>query len=151
MLAAETKEQKRARMDEAVELVAQAKSGKDFAALVEAESGAVEGAGRTDRSGGPFRSGRARRRGNHQDPAGEVVGPIPTGRLADLRIEQKLDEKLTPFDAARMRCEEAVRQQKFPVIYEKFMTGLWDAATIEVRKDYEARLPRNMKEKVTYR
>jgi len=153
VLAAETKDQKRARMDEAVELVAQAKSGKDFAALVEAESeGPSKALGGLIGPVAPSDLAEPVAEAIIKTPTGEVVGPIPTPvGWQIVKIEQKLDEKLTPFDAARLRCEEAVRQQKFPVIYEKFMTGLWDAATIEVRKDYQARLPKNMQEKVTYR
>jgi parvulin-like peptidyl-prolyl isomerase len=153
VLAAETKEQKRARMDEAVELVAQAKSGKDFAALVEQESeGPSKALGGLIGPVAPSDLAESVSEAIVKTPVGQVVGPIPTpAGWQIVKIEQKLDEKLTPFDEARARCEEAARQQKFPVIYEKFMTGLWDAATIEVRKDYEARLPKNLQGKVTYR
>jgi parvulin-like peptidyl-prolyl isomerase len=153
VLLAETNEQKRARMDEAVELVEQAKSGKDFAKLVEEKSeGPSKSLGGLIGPVAPADLAESVAEAIVKTPAGQVVGPIPTPvGWQIVKIEQKLDEKVVPFDQARLRCEDAVRQQKFPVVYEQFMTGLWDAATVEVRKDYQTRLPKNMQGKVVYR
>jgi parvulin-like peptidyl-prolyl isomerase len=153
VLLAETTEQKRARLDEAVELVEQAKSGKDFAKLVEEKSeGPSKSLGGLIGPVAPADLAESVAEAIVKTPAGQVVGPIPTPvGWQIVKIEQKLDEKVVPFDQARLRCEDAVRQQKFPVVYEQFMTGLWDAATVEVRKDYQTRLPKNMQGKVVYR
>ncbi|MCU0254651.1 MAG: peptidyl-prolyl cis-trans isomerase, partial [Acidobacteria bacterium] len=153
VLLAETTEQKRARMDEAVELVERAKKGDDFAKLVEEESeGPSKALGGLIGPVAPSDLAESLAEAIVKMPAGQVVGPIttPVGWQI-VKIEQKLDEKVTPFEEARASCEEAVRQQKFPVVYEKFMTGLWNAATVEVRKDYESRMPRNMQGKVVFR
>ena len=153
VLRAESNEQKRARLDEAVDLVEQVKSGKDFAKLVEEKSeGPSKSLGGLIGPVAPSDLAESVAEAIARTPAGQVVGPIPTAvGWQIIRIEQKLDEKVVPFDEARVRCEEAVRQQKFPVVYEKFMNGLWDAATVEVRKDYQARIPKNMQGKVVFR
>ncbi|MCU0225045.1 MAG: peptidyl-prolyl cis-trans isomerase [Acidobacteria bacterium] len=153
VLLAESNEQKRARMDEAVDLVEQAKRGADFAKLVEAESeGPSKSLGGLIGPVAPSDLAESVAEAIVKTPAGQVVGPIPTPvGWQIVKIEQKLDEKITPFEQARARCEEAVRQEKFPVVYEKFMTGLWEAATVEVRKDYQSRMPKNMQAKVVFR
>ena len=153
VLLAESNEQKRARMDEAVDLVEQAKRGTDFATLVEAESeGPSKSLGGLIGPVAPSDLAESVAEAIVKTPMGQVVGPIPTPvGWQIVKIEQKLDEKITPFEQARARCEEAVRQEKLPVVYEKFMTGLWDAATVEVRRDYQSRLPKNMQGKVVFR
>jgi peptidyl-prolyl cis-trans isomerase C len=153
VLLAETTEQKRARMDEAVAIVEQAKSGADFANLVEEKSeGPSKSLGGLIGPVAPSDLAESVAEAIVRTPAGQVVGPIatPVGWQV-VKIEQKLDEKVVSFEDGRLRCEDAVRQQKFPVVYEKFMNGLWDAATIEVRQDYQSRVPKNMQGKVIYR
>ncbi len=153
LLAAETSEDLRARLDEAVGIVERAKKGEDFAALVtEVSEGPSKALGGLIGPVPPSDLVPSVAEAIVGTSEGEIAGPIatPVGWQI-IKVEQKLDEKTAPFESVRTQCEEAVRARKFAPAYEKYMTGLWKASTIEIRKDYQVRLPKQFQSLVVYR
>jgi parvulin-like peptidyl-prolyl isomerase len=142
VMTAPTPEEREKRRPEAGAVLAQARSGKEFEQLVR------------DFSDSPSRS------------LGGLIGPvspkdlvpavsiaaetIPVGSVSDLiatdqgwhiiKVENRKDARVAPFDDVRNEVEAAVREAKFGPAYESYVSGLWKAATVEVRRDYAARM-----------
>ncbi len=143
VLLAKTPEERARRRPEAEKIVAEARGGADFGKLVQQYSEAASKAvlGRI----GPIDPRDLRPEISRVllslDP-GHVSDPVET---ADgwhiLLLEERVDEKVTPFEDVRQECEDAVRSEKFAPKFDEYITGLWKAATIEVRRAYADRLP----------
>ncbi|MBP7146597.1 MAG: peptidyl-prolyl cis-trans isomerase [Acidobacteria bacterium] len=135
-------ERRESRRAEAERIVGRARAGEDFTTLVrelsEGPSKALDGLI------GPLPP---------SDLAPEIaraVSSLQQGAVSDpiatpqgwhiIRVEERKDEKVAPFDEVRLEAEQLVREQKLPPAYETYVSGLWKAATIEVRRGYASRI-----------
>ena len=152
LLADEADEKAEAR-ERIAAIAGRARSGEDFVELVrelsEAPSKAIDG------EIGPI------------DPAdlieeiGAAVTKLEPGVVSEpietdqgwhlLRVESRQDQVTQPFAEVLASCEEAVRRQKMEVEYRDFVTGLWEASTVEVRRAYAEGLPQPWRDKATVR
>ncbi len=154
VLEAKTPAERERRRKEAEKIVAEARQeGSDFGKLVQQYSEAASKAvlGRI----GPIDPRDLRpeiARVLLAMKPGEVSDPVET---ADgwhvLLLEDRVDEKVAPFEEVRRECEDAVRAEKFAPKFDEYITGLWKAATIEVRRAYADRLPPPWNRYVTLR
>lgn len=136
-------DQRAARKTEAEKIVARARAGEDFEALVkelsEAPSKSLGG------KIGPVSPSDlipAIAQVAETTPVGQVSAPIETAQgWHMIKIEERQDVQTTPFESARAECEQAVRQAKSGPAYDEYLKGLWKASTIEVRRTYLDRIP----------
>ncbi len=143
VLTAKTPEERARRRAEAERIVAEARGGADFGKLVQQYSEAASKAvlGRI----GPI---------DPRDllaPIAEALLAMKPGQVSDpvetpegwhiLQLEERVPAKVAPFEDVRRECEEAVRAEKFSPAFDEYITGLWKAATVEVRRAYADRLP----------
>ncbi len=122
----------RARADE---LARRARAGEDFATLARQNSSSPSAG-----SGGELgRIARGELSRELEDaafalPVGGVSDPIPSGGgWRVLKVEQKTEAGLIPFDEARRELSERLRQERLAAEYKKYIEGLRAAAvTINV-------------------
>lgn len=141
------------RRAEAQAIVDEARSGGDFAELVEQHSEAPSKAigGKI----GPIDPG------DLITEIGEAVQDVPVGEVSDpietprgwhiLLVEQRTDSVVPPFEEVRAECETACRRERFGPLYEEFLSDLWADATVEVRDRYAGRLPEPWRERTEIR
>ena len=132
------------------EVVAKARGGADFAALVKQYSEVPSKAigGRI----GPVRPADIVpeiAKAALAVPVGGVSDPIATKNgWHVIRVDERVDAKTPTFEQARADVEAAVRQQKLGPALEKYMKGVVATATIEVRRSYMDRVNPEFKDKV---
>ncbi len=131
------------RKAEAEALAARAKAGEDFVALVkeksEAPSKSIEG------KIGPVHPGDLIPEiGNTIAPLkpGDVTAAIETGQgWHILKVEERVEPKVSQLSDVRAEVDQAVRQQKFGPALDEYLHKLWTGASVEIRKPYLDRLP----------
>lgn len=143
VLMATDSDRRAARKAEAEALAARAKSGEDFVALVkdksEAPSKSIEG-----KIGPVHPADLIPEIGNAISALkpGEVTGAIETGQgWHILKIEERVEPKVSQLSDVRGEVDQAVRQQKFGPALDEYLHKLWVAASVEIRKPYLDRLP----------
>ncbi len=141
------------RRAEAEKIVAQAREGSDFVALVknfsEAPSQAIDG------KIGPVSAG------DLVTVIAEAAVSVPVGSISDairtdkgwhiIKVEERVDDSVLPFEQVRVKCEDGCRGEKYGPAFEAFVKKLWEASTIEVRSDYMDRLTSPWSESVIVR
>jgi parvulin-like peptidyl-prolyl isomerase len=85
-------------------------------------------------------------------PVGSVVGPVSTNQgWHVLKIEDRQESEVAPFEEVRAECEQFCRQAKFEPAYRGFIEELWERSRIEVREPYLDRIPEPWSETVVVR
>ncbi len=153
VLLADNDREKAAAAESAREALTRARAGEDFVELVrelsESPSKAIDG------KIGPI------------DPAdliaviGEAATTLEVGDVSDpiettqgwhlIKVESRQDVVTRSFEEVLDVCEQAVRRDKMEVKYREFVTGLWEAATVEVRRAYAQALPPQWRDRSTVR
>lgn len=122
--------------ERATDLARRARAGEDFATLARQNSSSSSAG-----SGGELgRIARGELSRELEDaafalPVGDISDPIPSGGgWRVLKVEQKTEAGLIPFDEARRELSERLRQERLAAEYQKYIAGLRAAAvTIDVR------------------
>ena len=83
---------------------------------------------------------------------GSVSDPFrtPQGWLI-VKVEERVDAETKPFEQVEKDCEEGCRNARFEPAFKKFIQGLWDNSTIEVRKEYADRIPEPWRDSIILR
>ncbi|RMG48680.1 MAG: hypothetical protein D6718_01165 [Acidobacteria bacterium] len=83
---------------------------------------------------------------------GEVSRPVRTDQgWHILRLEERKEAVVKPFEEVRDDCEKACRDRKFEEAYRKYLDELIASARIEVRKDYADRIPDEYRDRFVVR